>query len=260
MVAVHPLPRGTPSLATAIGVVLATAIAFLLVRPGAAENAEIVVVRDSAAAAPVGASGTADITSYRVRPGDTVSEVAQLHAVPTAAVVDRNGLAPPYRIRAGERLAIPAAPSTAPPPQVQALDSPRSSEVVAAAERWGRAYGLSPELIKALCWKESRWQPDAVSHKGAVGVAQTLPGTARWVSSHLVGERLDPMEIDDNVRISAAYLRWLLDRSGGDTAAALAAYHQGRASTLNRGWLPVTERYVQDVFELWFGFRSASAD
>lgn len=258
MVVAHTLPRGTPSLATAIGVVLTSAIAFLVMRPVMGNAEQLVLSEGPSEMAPAGADTDAPavITSYRVRPGDTLSEIAELHSVPTAAIIDRNRLASPYRLMPGARLAIPTVPGGSLPPA--SLRSPHAAEVASAAARWGPAYGVSPALMKALAWKESRWEPRAVSNKGALGAAQVLPETARWVSTHLVGAQLDPLDVDDNLRLSAAYLRWLTDRSGGDMAAALAAYYQGRSSTLSEGWLPSTEQYVRDVFVLWAGFRGES--
>lgn len=81
-------------------------------------------------------------------------------------------------------------------------------------------YDLSPSLIEALVWQESRWRADAVSPKGARGLAQLMPGTARYLG-------VDPADPYANLEGGARYLREQLDRFGGDLEKALAAYNAG---------------------------------
>ena len=110
-----------------------------------------------------------------------------------------------------------------------------------------REEGVSPELVFAVLYRESRLYPCAVSRSGAVGLMQLKPGTAR-----LVGVR-DYWDPEENIRGGARYLRRLLDLYGGDVALALGAYHAGpgrvsRYVHLER--LPATRRYIGDVLIL----------
>ena len=81
-------------------------------------------------------------------------------------------------------------------------------------------YDISPQLLEALVWQESRWRPGAVSSAGARGLAQLMPGTARQLG-------VNPHDPDANLEGGARYLRQQLDAFGGDLEKALAAYNAG---------------------------------
>ena len=81
-------------------------------------------------------------------------------------------------------------------------------------------YDLSPSLLEALVWQESRWRETAVSPAGARGLAQLMPGTARYLG-------VNPDDPHANLEGGARYLREQLNRFGGDLEKALAAYNAG---------------------------------
>ncbi len=81
-------------------------------------------------------------------------------------------------------------------------------------------FDLSPSLLEALVWQESRWRENAVSPVGARGLAQLMPGTARYLGV----DSNDPFQ---NLEGGARYLREQLDRFDGDLEKALAAYNAG---------------------------------
>ena len=81
-------------------------------------------------------------------------------------------------------------------------------------------FDLSPALLEAVVWQESRWREDAVSPAGARGLAQLMPGTARDLG-------VDPDDPLANLEGGARYLREQLDRFDGDLEKALAAYNAG---------------------------------
>ena len=104
-------------------------------------------------------------------------------------------------------------------------------------------YDLSPALIEALVWQESRWRADAVSHAGARGLAQLMPGTARELG-------VDPHDAFANLEGGARYLRQQLDRFDGDLEKALAAYNAGPGRVLRSGGVPrirETQHYVAAI-------------
>lgn len=99
--------------------------------------------------------------------------------------------------------------------------------LTAAAE----AYDLSPAMLKTVARQESNLDPAAVSPRGAVGVMQLMPDTAR--SLHV-----DPHDQAANIFGGAAYLRALLDRFDGKVDLALAAYNAGPGAVIRHGGVP----------------------
>jgi soluble lytic murein transglycosylase-like protein len=100
------------------------------------------------------------------------------------------------------------------------------------------------DLLKSLAWMESGWQNSVVSPAGAIGIGQLMPGTARWIAARMGNPRLDPTRAVDNVRMSACYLRSLLDRYNGDHRLALMAYNQGWGSLSAAGASAGARRYA----------------
>ena len=113
-------------------------------------------------------------------------------------------------------------------------------------ERVSREEGLSPDLLKAVALVESGFDPHAVSPKGAQGLMQLMPATARQYG---VSDAFDPL---DNLRAGSRHLRSLLDEFGGDVTLALAAYNAGSGAVRRYGGVPAfreTQDYVQKVQE-----------
>ncbi len=105
-------------------------------------------------------------------------------------------------------------------------------------------YGVSFSLIKAVIHAESGYNPNAVSNKGATGLMQLMPGTAKTLK---VNNSLDPK---DNVEGGVKYLRFLLDTFKGDVSLALAAYNAGLGKVAKYGGIPPypeTRNYVNRV-------------
>lgn len=105
---------------------------------------------------------------------------------------------------------------------------------------------LDPELLHALVHVESGYNHRAVSPKGATGLAQLMPGTAKRFKVR------DPSQPRDNLRAGAHYLRELMDRFGDDVSLALAAYNAGEGAVSRYGRIPPyaeTRAYVPRVIE-----------
>jgi soluble lytic murein transglycosylase-like protein len=131
------------------------------------------------------------------------------------------------------------------PPPLLRRTTPYDEHIQAAADR----YGLAPPLLKAVMAVESNFDPGAVSEKGAAGLMQLMPGTARDM---YVVDLYDPAQ---NIEGGARYLRYLQDRFGGDLEQVLAAYNAGpEAVQRSRGSvpnIPETRAYVRKVLVLY---------
>jgi soluble lytic murein transglycosylase len=127
-------------------------------------------------------------------------------------------------------------------------------------------YELEPALIAAVIYRESRFDPDAVSESGAVGLMQLLPDTAEGIAELTGGTEFRVDDLYDpelNVRYGSFYLRRLLTKYDGNVELALAAYHAGQGNVdrwLSEGGrieFAETREYVDDVLELEERYRSA---
>lgn len=104
-------------------------------------------------------------------------------------------------------------------------------------------FDLSPALIEAVVWQESRWRENAVSPAGARGLAQLMPGTARDLG-------VDPDDPHANLEGGARYLREQLDRFDGNLEKALAAYNAGPGRVIRANGIPQireTRLYVASI-------------
>jgi soluble lytic murein transglycosylase-like protein len=137
------------------------------------------------------------------------------------------------------RPAAPGAAANAQPAQ------PQSAAAIAdAVERAAAQHSLPPELIHSVIKVESNYNPAAVSMKGAQGLMQLIPATARRFG---VTDAFDPAE---NIQGGAKYLRYLLDLYGGDYPLALAAYNAGEGAVAKYGAVPPypeTQNYLKSV-------------
>ena len=88
---------------------------------------------------------------------------------------------------------------------------------------------IDPRLLQAVIWAESRCNPVAVSPKGARGLMQLMPGTARQYGVH---DAFDPLQ---NIKGGARYLRDLLELFSGNVELALAAYNAGPKNVIDAG-------------------------
>jgi hypothetical protein len=109
----------------------------------------------------------------------------------------------------------------------------------AAAER----HQVDERLVTAVAWQESRFNPHAVSRKGARGAMQLMPETARRLG-------VDADDLQGNIDGGAQYLSSMMHRFGGDQAKALAAYNAGPGAVERYGGVPPyaeTKAYVDSI-------------
>jgi soluble lytic murein transglycosylase-like protein len=114
-------------------------------------------------------------------------------------------------------------------------------------------YGIDPKLIRAVIHVESNFDPQAVSLKGAQGLMQLMPQTARDLQ---VSDVFSPKE---NIDGGTRYLRYLMDIYNQDMSLALAAYNAGPEKVNQYRGIPPyqeTKTYVQKVTEIYKRLRS----
>ena len=134
----------------------------------------------------------------------------------------------------------PAVPSRAITTMNQALIPLQYADAVEFA---ASSANISPTLLAALIWQESRWNPRAVSRKGAMGLTQLMPGTARQLG-------VNPADPLANLVGGARYLRQLIDQFDGNVEKALAAYNAGPGRVRSAGGIPAiaeTQNYVASI-------------
>jgi soluble lytic murein transglycosylase-like protein len=116
-------------------------------------------------------------------------------------------------------------------------------DVHAALAEAAKREGLEPALLEAVAWQESRFRNTALSPKGAMGIMQLMPGTARDLG-------VDARDLGQNIAGGAAYLAQMLRRFDGDRVLALAAYNAGPGAVEKHGGIPPfseTRRYVSSI-------------
>lgn len=156
----------------------------------------------------------------------------------------------------------PAAKRTTPaPPQasgaVGTAQKPAKEQLQRMVHETAERHQVDPKLVRAVIETESNWNPSAVSHKGAFGLMQLVPGTAQRMG---VTNVFDPQQnLDGGVK----YLRSLLDRYNGNVPLTLAAYNAGEHAVDRWRGVPnyrETRQYVRKVSNSYFRPGSSESD
>lgn len=149
-------------------------------------------------------------------------------------------------------------------PRGEPADSVLKSDVVPADARKSKGMfytiiqkaadlnGVDPALVKAIIMAESGFNPHAVSKSGARGLMQLMPTTAKALG---VKDSFNP---EHNIRGGVRYFRQLMDRFGGDTELALAAYNAGSTRVRSYNGVPpfkATRYYIRKVFEYYEAYK-----
>ncbi len=106
---------------------------------------------------------------------------------------------------------------------------------------------LEPSLVKAIVSAESNFNPKAISNKGALGLMQLMPDTAKSLGV------INPFNPEENVTGGVTYFKQLLSQFSGDLPLALAAYNAGPGAVKQHGGIPPfneTQNFVNKVLSL----------
>jgi soluble lytic murein transglycosylase-like protein len=118
-------------------------------------------------------------------------------------------------------------------------------EVAMAIQDSATRHAVNAPLVEAVAWQESRFHQQAVSPKGAVGVMQLMPATARSLG-------VDAADLHGNIDGGVTYLSLMLQRFEGDLPRALAAYNAGPEAVQRYGGVPPyaeTKAYVRAILD-----------
>ncbi|MGA9966044.1 MAG: lytic transglycosylase domain-containing protein [Terriglobales bacterium] len=123
-------------------------------------------------------------------------------------------------------------------------------DIDAAIDQAASRHNVDPNLVRAVIKVESNFNPNAVSRKGAVGLMQLMPQTARQLN---VTNPFDPQQ---NVDAGVRHLKQLMENYGGDVKLTLAAYNAGQGAVARSGGVPhfaETRNYVKRITQLYYG-------
>jgi soluble lytic murein transglycosylase-like protein len=123
-------------------------------------------------------------------------------------------------------------------------------DVDAAIDQAAARHNVDPNLVRAVVKVESNFNPNAVSRKGAMGLMQLMPQTARQLN---VSNPFDP---EQNVDAGVRHLKQLMENYGGDVKLTLAAYNAGQGAVARSAGIPhfaETRNYVKRITQLYYG-------
>ena len=130
--------------------------------------------------------------------------------------------------------------------------SQKDPEAQYYADAYARHYRVPVPLVHAVIAQESAWHSSAVSNKGAVGLMQLMPATARRFG---VANAFDPV---DNIQGGTRYLKYLLDLYKGDYNLALAAYNAGEGAVEKYGTVPPYPETINYLVQVGRQFQKGS--
>src|SRR5512135_717543 len=128
-------------------------------------------------------------------------------------------------------------------------------QVDAAIEKAAAEHNVDPNLVRAVIKVESNFNPNAVSRKGAMGLMQLMPQTARQLRV------TNPFDPEQNVDAGVRHLKQLMESYGGDVKLSLAAYNAGAGAVARSAGIPhfrETRNYVKRITQIYYGGSDAS--
>ena len=124
------------------------------------------------------------------------------------------------------------------------------ADIDSAIEQAAARHNVDPNLVRAVVKVESNFNPNALSRKGAMGLMQLMPSTARQLNVK------NPFDPEQNVDAGVRHLKQLLESYGGDIKLTLAAYNAGAGAVARSSGVPryaETQNYVRRITDLYYG-------
>ena len=241
------LRKGSKGLLVATAIGIAGSIASSMTVPQDPASAALKVVKPKASPKTT-ASPTQTAKTYLVRSGDSLSAISVAKNTTVSALAQANKLSTTAKLQIGQSLLLPKPKLYGPkglPARLRA--NPKRLAVRKHTAKWAKANNIPQDLLEATLWQESGFDQSKVSSTGAIGVGQIMPDTAGFIEKELIGVDLNPRVTENNVRMSARYLRYLLKHNQSSTTKALHAYYQGMGSIRENGLYDDTIRYARNV-------------
>ncbi len=130
---------------------------------------------------------------------------------------------------------------------------PRMTQYASLIERFSKRHKIDETLVRAMIYVESKFDPKAVSKKGAQGLMQIMPRTAKSIAKRLGIINYNPFNPSHNIRVGIFYIKEL-EEDYGDITSTVAAYHEGpgtmnklRESLEKQGIEPAWQNYKRKV-------------
>ncbi len=222
------------------------------------ENGRLVFVNDDAPARTATSTAAAPTThlvywsntQHRWKPVPTPTHrqmrSAQSAAAEVRALVARTPMTPlPTSVRSESPFAEFSSPDTR---GMTAGHKITQLQVDAAIDAAAARHHVDPNLVRSIIKVESNFNPNAVSRKGAMGLMQLMPSTARELNV------TNPFDVEQNVEAGTKHFAGLMNNFNGDVSKSLAAYNAGAGAVTRHGGVPPyaeTKDYVKRITKLY---------
>jgi hypothetical protein len=192
------------------------------------------------------------VSHYRVRPGDTLTSVAELHGIDPQRLMDELGLTLADSLTPGDVVDIPPIPPEGHEWPERLVNDPLRAQQNGLFEQYARQYDVPTPLLQSLAWVVSSWDNGSASEDGsALGIGRVSTDLIAWINDELIdgATDVDPRSPEGNVELTAAYLGHLLAVTDGDWATSIAAWAQDQTEPVPGPWTLELGWFVTSVLE-----------